>query len=90
KQSGIDGTDSGLVIFGQSMPSGFDAPTRVKHAFVGYYSAISGGTKYYDSGMVSVQNWNVTSDTTLYAQWSEDSYTISYVLNDGSLTDAID
>ena len=40
------------------------------YTFEGYYTATSGGIQYYTSAGASAKNWDKTSDTTLYAQWT--------------------
>jgi len=45
-------------------------PSRTGYEFTGYYSATSGGTKWYNEGPSSVQTFNLTAPTTWYAQWS--------------------
>jgi uncharacterized repeat protein (TIGR02543 family) len=86
-QLGTGGSPSVVVSFDAPMPSALTAPTRTGYAFDGYYSAISGaGTKYYDSGMVTVQNWNIPSDTTLFANWIANSIVVTLDANNGSVT----
>ena len=66
-----------LVANGLAMPGtnasgvAYDAPTRTGYTFNGYYSARSGGTKYYNSDMTSASNWGTSSNGVLYAQWTE-------------------
>jgi len=56
-------------------------PKRDGYRFAGWYTATSGGTKVTGSTIVS----NIGSDNiTLYAQWTANSYTITYQPNGGS------
>ena len=57
-------------------------PTRTGYAFKGWYTAVSGGTKITSDTKVTT-----TSNQTLYAQWEQITYTISYNLNgaDGAI-----
>ena len=72
-----------------------DCPTRAGHTFLGWYTSKTGGTKVYDNaGIYVVGNywdsnakWKGTADLQLYAQWSVNSYTITWLQDDGSLID---
>ena len=55
-------------------------PTRNGYTFNGWYTAASGGTKAGNAGA----SYTPTKATTLYAQWSKQSYTITYYLNGGT------
>lgn len=68
---------------------------RTGYVFTGWYTATSGGTKIYDvSGRCvkgtaywdSTEKWcyNASTTLTLYAQWQELTYTVSYNANGGS------
>ena len=52
-------------------------PTRSGYAFDGWYTAATGGTKITDST-------KVTSNTTVYAHWIANTYTVSYNVNGGT------
>ena len=52
-------------------------PTRSGYAFDGWYTAATGGTKITDST-------KVTANTTLYAHWKANAYTVSYNVNGGT------
>ena len=56
-------------------------PTREGYTFNGWYTAESGGTQITSSTIVTS-----TSNQTLYAQWSINSYTITFYANGGSIT----
>lgn len=57
--------------------------TREGYSFLGWAETLNGTRKYQDQELV--QNLSSTKDgtVTLYAVWSANSYTISYVLNSG-------
>ena len=70
KQGGIGGTDSVRVEFGESMPLAEKPIKESNVSFCGYFSEINGtGIKYYDENMVSVKNYDINEDLTLYASW---------------------
>lgn len=54
-------------------------PTRTGYTFNGWYTAASSGTKITSSSTVSI-----TAAQTLYAQWTANTYTITYNANGGS------
>jgi uncharacterized repeat protein (TIGR02543 family) len=50
-------------------------PTRTGFTFGGYWTAANGGgTQYYTASGVSARTCDMTSDTTLYAQWTENVF----------------
>ena len=55
------------------------SPTRIGYTFNGWYTAESGGTQVTSSSTVSI-----TANQTLYAHWTKNSYSISYVMNGGT------
>ena len=57
--------------------SSLPTPTRTGYTFNGWFTAASGGTKVTTSTTFSV-------DTTIYAQWTILTYTISYDANGGT------
>lgn len=71
------GTESVTATYGAAMPN-ITPPTRTGYTFNGYFDATSGGTKYYNANGSSAKNWDKTSNTTLYAQWTANQYTITY------------
>lgn len=54
-------------------------PTRTGYTFKGWYTAKTGGTKITSSSTVSI-----TADTTLYAQWTANTYTVTFNANGGT------
>ena len=90
KQLGTSGDNSAEVIFGSAMTSAV-APTRFGYNFAGYFSQANGqGTQYYNASMNSINNWNITENTTLFASWNAKTIAISFNNGTGaSVTSAI-
>ena len=83
-QSGSGGTSSVTATYGSSMPS-ITVPTRTGYTFGGYYTGTGGsGTQYYTSSGASARIWDKTSDTTLYAKWTANTYTVTLNMQSGS------
>ena len=81
KQNGTGGSTSAAATFNGAMPA-ITVPTRTGYTFGGYYTAKNGGgTQYYTSSGSSARNWNITANTTLYAKWTANTYTIIYNSN---------
>lgn len=80
KQSGSGGSASVTATYGFAMPSAI-APTKGGYTFDGYYTAVNGGgTKYYNADRTSARPYDISGNTTLYANWVVPGYylTISY------------
>ena len=71
-------TTSVTSTYSTSMPTIAVLPTRTWYTFNWYYSATSWWTKYYNSDWSSAINYLLTSGTTLYAQWTANTYTVSW------------
>ena len=83
-QSGSGGSSSVEATYGQAMPS-ITVPTRTGYAFGGYYAlANGGGVKYYNANGTSARNWDRSSATTLYAQWTAIKSTVALDWQSGS------
>jgi hypothetical protein len=76
RPDGNGGSDAVSIAYNDTMPMA-DAPQRVGYSLAGFYDAPSGGTQYYNSDMTSARNWDIPSDTTLYAQWTANNYRIN-------------
>ncbi|MBQ8749485.1 MAG: InlB B-repeat-containing protein [Clostridia bacterium] len=77
-QNGINGTELVNPWWNRAMPEA-TAPTRVGYTFGGYFTAQNGGgTQYYTDAMASANNWSIDSDTTLYAKWTANRYTVTF------------
>ena len=76
---GATPTASKTVNYGSTYGT-LPTPTRVGHSFVGWFTAASGGTQVTSSTTVSI-----TSEQTLYAHWTVNSYTVTFDANGGSV-----
>lgn len=84
KQLGSGGSDSARATYDAAMPT-ITLPTRTGYTFSGYYSQPNGGgTQYYAANGTSARTWNIDAEsTTLYANWSINSYTVSITAGAG-------
>lgn len=72
RDGGEGGSDFVQATYDQVMPEA-TAPKKEFYVFGGYFSARNGkGKQYYDENMNSVNNWDKTSTSTLYAYWTWD------------------
>ena len=72
------GTASVQATYGSAMPSA-TMPTKTGYTFGGYYTSNNGGgTQYYTANGASARTWNIAENTTLYAKWTANQYTITY------------
>ena len=69
-QGGSGGTEQVKASHGAAMPAA-TMPTKASYAFLGYFDAATGGTKYYNADGSSAKTWDKTSALTLYAQWMD-------------------
>ena len=83
KGIGTGGSGSVTATFDASMPT-ITLPTKAGYTFEGYFDASAGGEKYYDVEGNSAKSWDKANDTTLYAQWTRDEYSITYENLQGS------
>ncbi|MDD3399225.1 MAG: InlB B-repeat-containing protein, partial [Candidatus Methanomethylophilaceae archaeon] len=84
KQEGVFGSDNIEVTYDVSMPEAA-GPSRAGYTFAGYYTEITGGgTQYYTENMNSTRNWDITENTTLYAKWIPNIYTVTFNVNGGN------
>ncbi|MBQ6285698.1 MAG: InlB B-repeat-containing protein, partial [Bacilli bacterium] len=59
--------------YNSTMPS-ITVPTKYGFTFGGYYTGYNGtGTQYYTAAGASARSWDLTSVTTLYAKWTQNS-----------------
>jgi len=71
RQGGTYGTERVTATYDSAMPT-IIVPRHPGHTFGGYYTGPNGnGTQYYTASGASVQNWNLTNATTLYAYWCD-------------------
>ena len=80
---GAGGNSNVQATYDGAMPT-ITVPARVGYQFAGYYDQAEGGTKYYNADGSSAINWNKAGDTTLYAQWTANSYQVIFNANGGS------
>ena len=86
EQNGTIGTTSITATYGQALPS-ITKPEKTGYTFGGYYISPNGqGTQYYTASGNSVKNWDKTQDTTLYAKWTPNTYTVSLNTNGGTVS----
>ncbi len=90
RQGGTGGPDSVTATFDSHMPSqdpdsnNLTPPSRTGYTFGGYFTEIGGnGTRYYSEHMDSVRLWDRAADTTLYAKWTANTYTVTFDRNGG-------
>lgn len=78
QQDGTGGTVSVTSLLDTAMPT-ITLPTRTGYTFGGYFTGTSGtGTQYYNADGTSARNWDIDSNTTLYAKWTPITYYIAY------------
>ena len=76
------GQASVTATYNAAMPSiANNLPKKTGYTFNGYFDAASGGTQYYMYDGTSARTWNKTANTTLYAQWSQITYTVKWVVD---------
>ena len=98
RQGGTGGTGSVAGTYGQPLPSGKTAPTKVGYEFRGYYSnkndewaesqgddTYYGGKQYYDKDMNGVEPWDKTDGDTIFAHWAPATYIVTLDANGGVL-----
>ena len=84
QQSGTGGTGSVTATYAAAMPS-MTKPTRTGYTFQGYFTEANGnGTKYYNADGSSAKNWDKTANnTSLYAYWTANTYTVTLDMQGG-------
>ena len=82
-QGGAGGDGNVQATYDGAMPA-ITVPARAGYQFAGYYDKAEGGTKYYNADGSSAADWNKAGDTTLYAQWTANSYQVIFNANGGS------
>ncbi|MEG2421426.1 MAG: InlB B-repeat-containing protein, partial [Oscillospiraceae bacterium] len=69
---------STTIAYNENIPTTAAVPTRTGYKFNGYYSAASGGTQHYNSDGTLKTTLTMSDNQTLYAQWTANTYTITY------------
>ena len=83
-QNGSDGTASVVATYDSAMPA-ITVPKRTGYTFGGYWTEPDGsGTRYYTATGASAQKWDKLSETTLYAKWTLNTYTVTLSRQSGS------
>ena len=78
---GIGGTSSIYAVNGKDLPT-IETPSMEDYSFDGYYASTNGGgTKYFDTDGQSLLRWVGTSNQTLYASWTHETFNIAYDAN---------
>ena len=82
------GITSVTAIYGSAMPSiASNLPKKTGYTFGGYYTGTNGsGTQYYKAEGSSAKDWDIRSNTTLYARWTINKYTLTWNANGGTLS----
>ncbi|MDR1281574.1 MAG: InlB B-repeat-containing protein [Opitutaceae bacterium] len=71
--------------YGSAMPTiSTTAPTKTGYTFTGWYDAASGGTQYYNAAGSSVKTYDKAATATLYAQFTANTYTVTFDANNGT------
>lgn len=84
KDGGDGGTNYIEAMYGQDMPIA-EAPQKQNFDFQGYFSELNGnGTQYYDENMNSINTWDKTEPTILYAFWTAAENKVYLDKQDGS------
>ena len=85
------GQASVTATYNAAMPSiANNLPKKTGYTFNGYFDATSGGTQYYKADGTSARKWNKTANTTLYAQWTINQYTVTWVVDKSTTTETVD
>lgn len=71
-------TTSKTVVYGSTYGT-LPTPTRPNYTFNGWYTASTGGTN-----VTSSTKYTTNGNSTLYAQWSASTFTVSYNANNGT------
>ncbi len=78
---GTGGSGTVIAAFGGQMPEA-SMPILPGYEFGGYFTVADGsGDQYYSSNMSSTLDWDIEADTTLYANWVANTYSVT--LDDG-------
>ena len=83
QQSGTGGSGNITATYDANMPT-VSVPTRAGYTFNGYFDAASGGTQYYKANGSSARTWNKTANTTLHAQWTANTYSVTLNKQNGT------
>ncbi|HJJ58062.1 MAG TPA: InlB B-repeat-containing protein [Methanocorpusculum sp.] len=79
-KGGTGGSSTVTATYDAPMPPA-TMPTLTGYTFAGYFDAETGGTMYYKADGTSAKNWDKPGETTLYAQWTINQYTVTYMVD---------
>ncbi|MBR6200059.1 MAG: InlB B-repeat-containing protein [Spirochaetales bacterium] len=75
----VSGDKTVTATFDSLMPLLQTKPSKTGWTFCGYWTEKKGqGTRYINGDGTGTAKWDLTNDTTLYAEWTVMTYTISY------------
>src|SRR5574344_510437 len=85
QNGGTNGDSSLTATFDASIPTITNLPTKVGYNFIGYYDAMTEGTKYINADGTSAISWDKDiSESTLYAHWTAKETTVTLNKNEGT------
>ena len=85
---GSGGSEQAILKSDMTIQPSVNVPVRKGYDFLGYYTGMVSGTKYYDETGARVYHNSITEGMTkvnLYAQWSAHSSTLTIDANGGTL-----
>ena len=86
QQGGSSGTETQTVTYDVT-PANITVPTRTGYTFQGYFTGTNGsGTMYYNKSGVATGVWKRTSNTTFYAYFIKNDYTVTLSTSCGSVS----
>lgn len=81
-QGGSGGSASVAATYGAALPQ-ITVPTLSGYVFGGYFTATGGGgVQYYTASGASVRVWDRSTDTILYAKWTSNIHSSTYIVVD--------
>ena len=84
QQGGSGGAESVTATYGAAMPA-TNMPTRTGYTFGGYYTEENGkGTQYYNANGGSARDYNLTTETNLFAKWTANMCTVTFDKQEGT------
>ncbi|MDD7614843.1 MAG: InlB B-repeat-containing protein, partial [Clostridiaceae bacterium] len=84
QQNGSGGSASVQATYDKAMPAA-TMPSRTGYTFKGYFTGTNGtGTQYYNADGTSKRNWDIAEAKTLYAYWTNNTYTVTLNQQNGT------
>ncbi|MCR5696185.1 MAG: BspA family leucine-rich repeat surface protein [Marinilabiliaceae bacterium] len=79
------GTASVEVTYAAALPAIETLPEKTGYTFAGFYTNQNGaGVQYYNATGTGLKNWDIAANTTLYAKWDVNQYTITFNTDGGT------